>query len=200
MTKESGESWPSRIQNSKWWEIQNIHRIDPEDGETEETKMATLSVESGFETLHEQVQTQIENFENDSGFDDDMGEALLLYFLTANTLLERHSIEFLTQSRVSEEMENYDSLKSFFDDELTQSKRESLLHAAGLIDDGLKGEMAQTRKIRNKLAHNPQKGLTLSDEHKQLEADIDRAYRAVNRLEHLWRDCAFPGYNPEGTE
>ena len=200
MTEDSENSWSSPIQNSKWWVIRDAHRIGPENEEVEQTEMATLSVESGFETLYEQIQTQLEDFDGESTFDDELGESLLLYFLTANALLERHSIEFLAQSRVSDEMENYDSLKSFFDNELTQSKRESLLHAAGLIDDGLKGEMSQTRKIRNKVAHNPQKGLMLSEDHQQFEADVDRAYRAVNRIEHLCKDCAFPSYNADSPE
>lgn len=194
MTENSEESLPSKFHDSKWWKVEDVQMLNPEDGEFEETRMAIVSVENGFENLNEKVKSQLDDVEDEDNIDD-LGESLLLYYLTANALLERHSIEFLAQSHAGEANENYESLKSFFDDELNQSKRESLLHAAGLIDDGLKGEMARTRQMRNKLAHNPEKGLTLTRGSQKMEADIDRAYRAVNRLEDLWRDCTFPDYD-----
>ena len=195
MTEDDNSPWPSHIENSKWWEIESVYSLDHNNKKAEETEMATVSVESGFEVLYTKVKDQIQDLDEEDTFNDDLAESLLLYFLTANALLERHSIEYLVQSRVSEEYENYDEMKSFFDEELNQSKRESLLYAAGLIDDGLKGEMSKTRRRRNKLAHNPERGITLSKNRRELKADIDRAYRAINRIEDLWRDCAFPDYN-----
>ncbi len=62
-----------------------------------------------------------------------------------------------------------------------------LLHATGVIDDGLKSEITQTREIRNRLVHDTTERMTP----KSMDApttQVDRGYRSTQKLMELCFD------------
>ncbi|MCU4741146.1 hypothetical protein [Natronoglomus mannanivorans] len=112
---------------------------------------------------------------------DDSKELLSFYISTAAhiesesaLIILAHSFDFGINQRGS---------LDFLRENLTQSDREDMLYCLGIIDPGLKGELARVRKRRNELAH--------SRDHQRID-DIDteknnvkRAYEALDKLKDI---------------
>lgn len=111
---------------------------------------------------------------------------LLLEFFTVSAAnIERLSASILTHEIASEEFDHERGAHNYFWNELSQSDREGLLYYSGLIDSGLKGELARVRQRRNELVHEQISRRYVSDVNK-LKADADRAMRSIQKLDSIW--------------
>lgn len=76
----------------------------------------------------------------------------------------------------------------FLKEDLTQSDRENMLYYLGIIDEGLKGELARVRRRRNELAH--------SSEHNYVD-DIDQVLSSIKRAKNAREKLASIGIEIE---
>lgn len=82
---------------------------------------------------------------------------------------------------------SFQNTLDFFRDKFTQSKREDLLFNTGLIDSGLKGEMARVRRERNSIAHSQSSRMYI-DFSGWSRSDMKRARNTVDKLEEVLED------------
>lgn len=118
----------------------------------------------------------------------------LEYYTVVYSHIERLAAIALFETIVNKSSRDQENGLDFFRDEFTQSKREDMLYWAGLIDSGLKGEMARVRKKRNDLTHNQQKRMYI-DFSDASSSDVKRARDTVYKLEDVVEEQI--GYCPE---
>ena len=102
--------------------------------------------------------------------DEDTNELLSFYITTAADI-ESESALIINAAVFDFGMMREGSLQ-FLNENFTQRDREDMLYYLGLIDDGLKGELARVRRRRNELAH--------TNQHNDIE-DIDRVQNSIKR-------------------
>lgn len=150
------------------------------------------------ERLKNVVEDDIENMEAaeqdfEETVDEDLGNDLLLYFILAHSTIERYSNNILWSRFNSEEYQPEEDtteiLESLNDDRdyLSQSVREDLLFSESVIDPGLKSQMAETRRTRNSLVHDPHERVFLSSI-EDVASKIDIAWRAATAMDQKWTD------------
>lgn len=116
------------------------------------------------------------------------------YFGFASGLIERESTVALTchivppESRIGERRYSAWVPQNKRVGRLSQADREQLLFDSGLIDSGLKGELASVRTTRNELVHGAWSSLKLTEEDSYL-ADVERAYRAEEKMIEIANDA-----------
>jgi len=150
------------------------------------------------ERLKTIVEDDIENLEVvEKNFEEtvnqQLGNHLLLYFTLAHSSIEQYSEKILSSRFCSEEyepseetiniLEKYESGNNY----LPQWERENLLYAEEVIGDGLKSQMAQTRRSRNALVHNPDERVTLSSI-EGISDKIELAYSAATGIIDKWEE------------
>jgi len=102
--------------------------------------------------------------------DEDANELLSFYITTAADV-ESMSALIINADVFDFGMKREGSLQ-FLNENFTQRDREDMLYYLGLIDDGLKGELARIRKRRNELAH--------TNQHNEIE-DVGRVQNSIKR-------------------
>lgn len=117
---------------------------------------------------------------------------ILEYFVISSAVIERLSTMTLFEFVIPEEEKvrkggESEPGKEFFKSNLNQNRRERLLFECGIIDSGLKGELAKVRQIRNELVHDVFQRRLL-EETEEIESDVDRALRAVNKLDEIHQE------------
>lgn len=105
--------------------------------------------------------------------DQDANE-LLSFYLTTAAEIEQESALIINAEIFDWGMKREGSF-DFIMGNFTQSDREDMLFYLGLIDEGLKGELARVRKRRNELAH--------TNQHDEIE-DINRVKNSLKRAEN----------------
>lgn len=96
---------------------------------------------------------------------------LLSFYITTAAEIEQESALIINASVFNFGLKREGSLQ-FLKENFTQRDREDMLFYLGLIDDGLKGELARVRKRRNELAH--------TNQHNELE-DVQRTKNSIKR-------------------
>lgn len=147
-----------------------------------------------LETIHENLISKLEEAkEQDRGgesrtFLTQQERVVLLEFFTvAHAVIETLSsdilkLKLLKPDHASEEFSDW-----LFERALNQKRRQELLSKAGVIGDGLKGDMNQVRNARNELVHDPASRLSVSSVD-DWTANADRALRTVERLFEIKMD------------
>jgi len=153
-----------------------------------DTEMA-YSALSEIKTLYEQLSNSFNEIQNREPERDNIvvltpqeRTELLEFYTVVHTHIEWISTRMLYESLADKENREPEPTMDFFQEDLTQSKREELLFRTGLIDSGLKGEMAKVKSVRNKLVHQQQKRMFVNLDNKT-KSDIDRAYDTVTELD-----------------
>jgi hypothetical protein len=114
---------------------------------------------------------------------------LLEFYTVVHAHIERISACILYEAIADKENRKPEPTLEFFREELSQMKREELLFRAGLIDSGLKGEMAKVKSVRNQLVHEQHKRMYVNLDNKT-DSDIDRAYHTVAELDERLDELA----------
>lgn len=114
---------------------------------------------------------------------------LLEFYAVVHAHIEWVSACLLYESIADKENRKSEPTLEFFQEGLTQAKREELLFRAGLIDSGLKGEMSKVKSVRNQLVHEQQKRMFVDLDNKT-KSDIDRAFDTVTKLDKTLNDLA----------
>ena len=109
---------------------------------------------------------------------------LLELFAIASAHIERNSTNILYEKLADKENREKRSTRDYFQDHFNQNQREGLLYRCGIIDSGLKGELAKVRQRRNELVHKQIKRRYLSDVN-AIKGDSGRALRAAKKLDEL---------------
>lgn len=118
---------------------------------------------------------------------------LLSFYISAAARIEAESTLIINACVFDYGMIRKGSFE-FIQEQLTQSNREDMLYYLGLIDEGLKGEMARVRQKRNELAH--------TDRHNQIEDlhriknDIKRANEVVKKIVSIEQEIEHGEFNP----
>ena len=102
--------------------------------------------------------------------DEDANE-LLSFYITTAAEIEQESSLIINAAVFDFGLKREGSLQ-FLNENFTQRDREDMLYYLGIIDDGLKGELARVRKRRNELAH--------TNQHNEIE-DVDRVQNSIKR-------------------
>ena len=105
---------------------------------------------------------------------------LLEFFTVATATIERDSTSILTEQIAPDD--NRGDAHEFLQKNFNQKQREGLLYHTGIINTGLKGELAKIRQRRNELVHE-QLARRYLDDIDAVSADVDRALRAVEKLD-----------------
>lgn len=113
---------------------------------------------------------------------DEDANDLLSYYITTAAEIEQESALIINAAVFDFGMEREGSL-SFLNENFTQRDREDMLYYLGLIDDGLKGEIARVRKRRNELAHTNNHNEI--EDIGRLQNSIKRAREAKNKLDSI---------------
>lgn len=133
--------------------------------------------------LFNDIMDVIEKFEGEEREEEKIAimasDDVMLFFTLANEMIRSLSGKVLNEEIVDESHRGESSLRSM--KELNPETQEDLLYYSGMIDSGLKGEIARIRKTRNKLVHDLRqrhflRGLS------NLESRIDRTITAINEL------------------
>jgi hypothetical protein len=158
--------------------------------------MIGYSALSEIESLYEQLSDSFEEVQDREPARDNIvvlkpeeRTELLEFYAVVHAHIEWVSACLLYESIADKENRERKPTLDFFQDDLTQSKREELLFRAGLIDSGLKGEMAKVKSVRNQLVHEQQKRMFVNLDNKT-KSDIDRAYDTVAELDEKLNDLA----------
>lgn len=126
-----------------------------------------------------------------------LADDIYLFFTLSASLLESISVEMLHLGLISEKHQN--SKKSLhFVKNLSQKQRTEFLFRTETIESGLKGEMDRIREIRNDLTHEVRQRF-LQDSIENLEDEIRRGIRAVNRLHENYNGVKPLGWVDEGN-
>jgi len=151
------------------------------------TSMACSAL-SEIESLYHQLSDSFDEIENREPARDNIvvlkpkeRTELLEFYAVVHAHIERVSACMLYEDIADKENREAEPTLKFFQEDLTQAKREELLFRAGLIDSGLKGEISKVKSVRNKLVHEQQKRMFVNLDNKT-KSDIDRAYDAVTKL------------------
>jgi uncharacterized protein YutE (UPF0331/DUF86 family) len=140
-------------------------------------------VEATYEAAMESAE-ELESEDNDP-FDIIYGNAETLrdissYFIFISNVAESYMqrlvyLKIVDSENVSEDLQNDLPEVLDYHDCLT------LLHSAGCLDDGHKGELTKLRRIRNKFAHDREARLGPGPIDTPT-TEIDRGYRAIGKL------------------
>lgn len=156
---------------------------------------------SEIEPLYEELSDSFEEIQNREPARDNIvvlkpeeRTKLFEFYAVVHAHIERLSACMLYEYIADKENRKPESTLGFFQDGLSQSKREELLFRAGLIDSGLKGEMGKIKTVRNQLVHEQQKRMYVNLDNKT-KSDIDRAYNTVEKLDKSLNDLA--GIKPD---
>lgn len=151
---------------------------------------------SEIESLYEQLSDSFEEIQNREPARDNIvvlkpeeRTKLLEFYAVVHAHIERVSACLLYESIADKENREPEPTLGFFQEGLSQSKREELLFRAGLIDSGLKGEMAKIKTVRNQLVHEQQKRMYVNLDNKT-KSDIERAYDTVKKLDDSLNELA----------
>lgn len=121
-----------------------------------------------------------------------ISDEFVLFYTLANEVIQGLAGELINQELFDEERQSDSSLGVAR--ELPQEVKEDLLFYSGLVDNGLKGEMVNIRKIRNKLIHDLRNRHYL-DEIENVESRLSRAFDVINELHTLVE--GKPAFNEE---
>lgn len=142
--------------------------------------------------IHQTLCDELEEMESRSSADGDpillterQRTLLLEFFTVCSANIERLSATLLTTKLASDEHTQGHKAHEFFQNDINQAVREEILYFSGLIDEGIKGELARVRRRRNKLVHKQVYRRYISDVH-GVKADVDRAIRSLEKLESIW--------------
>lgn len=113
--------------------------------------------------------------------DEDANELLSFYITTAADI-ESESALIINAAVSDFGMEREGSLQ-FLNENFTQRDRKDMLYYLGLINDGLKGELARVRKRRNELAHTNQHNII--EDIGRVQNSIKRAKGAKDKLKSI---------------
>lgn len=151
---------------------------------------------SEIESLYEQLINSFEGIQEREPARDNVivltpkeRTELLEFYTVVHAHIERVSACMLYEALADKENRESRPTLEFFREGLSQSKREEILFRTGLIDSGLKGEMAKVKSVRNELVHEQQKRMFVDLDNKT-ESDIDRAYDTVTNLDEKLNDLA----------
>ncbi len=111
-----------------------------------------------------------------------ISDDVVLFYTLANEVIHGLSGELLNKEIVREDRRSDSSLR--MTNSLPQETKEDLLFYSGIINNGLKGEMASVRKTRNKLVHE------LRDRHylttiENVESRLERSLKVIDKLHEL---------------
>ena len=111
-----------------------------------------------------------------------ISDDVVLFFTLANEVMQGISGEILNDTIVVEDRRGDSSLNMAKD--LPQEVKEDLLYYTGLVDEGVKGEMANVRRTRNKLIHD------LRNRHylisiDNVESRLARTFDVINELSKI---------------
>lgn len=166
---------------------------DPESG-------FAYSALSEIEELYERLSRSFEDIEEREPARDNVvvltpeeRTQLLEFYAIAHAHIERLSACMLYEYIADKENREREPTLDSFQERLSQSQRAELLFRAGLIDSGLKGEMAKIKSVRNQLVHEQQKRMYVNLDNKT-KSDVDRAYDTVAELDERLNELA--GINP----
>lgn len=108
-----------------------------------------------------------------------ISDEFVLFFTLANEIVQSLAGEIINEELFEEDLQSDSSLGVAR--ELPQQAKEDLLFYSGIIDNGVKGEMANVRKTRNKLIHDLRNRQYLSD----IESIESRMVRTTNVINEL---------------
>ena len=156
----------------------------------------SYSALSEIESLYDQLSDTFEEIQRREPATDNIvvltpeeRTELLEFYTVVHAHTEWVSACMLYESIADKENREPEPTLEFFREGLSQSKREELLFRAGLIDSGLKGEMAKIKSVRNQLVHEQQKRMYVNLDNKT-DSDIDRAYHTVEELDERLDELA----------
>lgn len=110
---------------------------------------------------------------------------LLSFYITTSAMVEQESALIINAYAFNFGMNQRGSLK-FLQEELTQSTREDMLYYLGIIDSGLKGELARVRQRRNELAHSRRHDEV--EDVSRVQNNLKRAKEATAKLKSIGLD------------
>jgi len=108
---------------------------------------------------------------------------MTLFFSFVSQVSEDLMAHLVCSEVIAEESQN-DAVAETVEERLGFYDLLDLLHAADVIDDGLKGELKQTRELRNRLVHDTMERMTPNS----MDApttQVDRGYRSTQKLMEL---------------
>lgn len=111
-----------------------------------------------------------------------ISDEFVLFYTLANEVIQGLAGELINSELFDGERQSDSSLGVAR--ELPQEVKEDILFYSGLIDDGLKGEMVNIRRTRNKLIHDLRNRHYL-DKIENVESRLSRAYKVINELHIL---------------
>lgn len=156
----------------------------------------SYSALSEIESLYEQLSNSFEEIQEREPARDNIvvltpkeRTRLLEFYTVVHAHIERISACTLYEIIADKENREPGPTLEFFQDGLSQQKREELMFRAGIIDSGLKGEMAKVKSVRNQLVHEQHKRMFVDLDNKT-DSDIDRAYDTVAELDERLNELA----------
>jgi hypothetical protein len=156
----------------------------------------SYSALSEIESLYERLSNSFEEIQEREPARDnivvltpDERTILLEFYTVVHAHIERISASMLYELIADKENRELSPTLEFFQEGLSQQKREELMFRAGLIDSGLKGEMAKVKLVRNQLVHEQHKRMFVDLDNKT-DSDIDRAYDTVTELDEKLNELA----------
>jgi hypothetical protein len=114
-----------------------------------------------------------------------ISDEFVLFYTLANEIVQALAGEIIDKELFHENRRGKSSLEVAR--ELPQEVKEDLLFYSGIIDNGLKGEMANVRLVRNKLIHDIRNRQYLT-EIENIESRLSRAFNVINELHVLMYD------------
>ncbi|WP_152424782.1 hypothetical protein [Natronococcus jeotgali] len=106
---------------------------------------------------------------------------LLSFYITTAAAIESESALIINAYSFNFGLDREGSLDFLYN--LRQKDREDMIYYLGLIDSGLKGELAKVRKRRNEFAHSQDHRII--DDIETEKANIKRAYNAMEKLKEI---------------